>query len=239
MLRESEGAGRKLYGFAEHFMNSTFLGTSTGLRLRHDQPSGRLELNAKSADLARSAWGGASTRDFSDVDVAALTAELAGRLDWQQRRITLAAGRYETILPPTAVADLMIYLHWTAAARDAAEGRTVFSRPGGGTRVGEQLASQPVTLLSDPAVPGSGDAPRSSSRTPPGADSSVFDNGLPVPAATGSPTACSARCTPAGLPRRRLGCRCTRRRQPGAGSARQLAARCMTMIAGPPSGGCC
>ena len=183
VLRESEGAGRKLYGFAEHFMNSTFLGTSTGLRLRHDQPSGRLELNAKSADLARSAWGGASTRDFSDVDVAALTAELAGRLDWQQRRISLEAGRYETILPPTAVADLMIYLHWTAGARDAAEGRTVFSKPGGGTRVGEQLASQPVTLLSDPQYPGLESAPFVVAHAS-GRDSSVFDNGLPVPAAS-------------------------------------------------------
>ena len=37
VLQESAGAGRKLYGFAEHFMTSTFLGTSTGLRLRHDQ----------------------------------------------------------------------------------------------------------------------------------------------------------------------------------------------------------
>ena len=39
-------------------MTSTFLGTSSGLRLRHDQPTGKVELNAKSADLARSAWAG-------------------------------------------------------------------------------------------------------------------------------------------------------------------------------------
>ena len=63
-LREAEGAGRKLYGFAEHEVTSTFLGTSAGLRLRHDQPTGRLELNAKSADMTRSAWAGAATRDF-------------------------------------------------------------------------------------------------------------------------------------------------------------------------------
>ena len=55
-LRAAEGASRKLYGFAEHQLQSTFLGTSAGLRLRHDQPTGRVELNAKSADMARSAW---------------------------------------------------------------------------------------------------------------------------------------------------------------------------------------
>ena len=42
--------GRLLFGFAEHELTSTYLGSSTGLRLRHDQPTGTLELNAKSAD---------------------------------------------------------------------------------------------------------------------------------------------------------------------------------------------
>ena len=39
--------GRRLYGFAEHTLTSLFLGSSSGLRLRHDQPSGKVELNAK------------------------------------------------------------------------------------------------------------------------------------------------------------------------------------------------
>jgi predicted Zn-dependent protease len=183
VLRESQAGDRELYGFAEHDLTSTFLGSSTGLRLRHDQPTGRVELNAKSADLTRSAWGGVSTRDFSDVDVAALAGELTGRLEWQRRKVALPAGRYETILPPTAVADLMIYLYWTAGARDAAEGRTVFSQPGGGTRVGDLLARQPVTLLSDPAYPGLETAPFVVAHAS-GRDSSVFDNGLDIPAAS-------------------------------------------------------
>ncbi len=76
-LRVAGASGRKLYGFAEHQVESTFLGTSAGVRLRHDQPTGRVELNAKSADLARSAWTGVATRDFTDVDIAALDAGLA------------------------------------------------------------------------------------------------------------------------------------------------------------------
>ena len=89
----------------------------------------------------------------------------------------LPAARYETILPPAAVADLLVYLYWSSGAKDALDGRTVFSRPGGGTRVGERLASLPVTLRSDPFAPGMACAPfvvaHASSR-----DSSVFDNGL-------------------------------------------------------------
>ncbi|MEU8353569.1 metallopeptidase TldD-related protein [Streptomyces sp. NPDC048845] len=176
-------AGRELYGFASHTLTSSYLGTSTGLRLRHDQPTGTLEINAKSpspdGSAPCSAWAGRATRDFRDVDPLALDAELAERLGWAGRRVELPAGRYETLLPPTAVADLLIYQLWSSAARDAAEGRTVFSRPGGGTRVGEKLSGLPLTLRSDPDAPGLESAPFVLARSS-GDDASVFDNGLPL-----------------------------------------------------------
>jgi predicted Zn-dependent protease len=183
-MRAAEAAGRKLYGFAEHQVESTFLGTSTGLRLRYDQPAGRVELNAKSADLTRSAWTGVSTRDFADVDITGLDAGLAGRLGWAERSVSLPPGRYETLLPPTAVSDLLIYMYWSAGAKEAAEGRTVFSQPGGGTRIGERLSAQPVTLTGNPAgfaAAGLQCAPFVIAYAS-GPDSSVFDNGLPLSA---------------------------------------------------------
>ncbi|MCP3756786.1 metallopeptidase TldD-related protein [Streptomyces sp. TBY4] len=177
----ARAGGRELYGFANHELVSTYVGTSTGLRLRHDQPNGTLELNAKSPDRLRSAWAGRATRDFKDVDPTALDAELAVRLGWAERKIDLPAGRYETLLPPTAVADLVIYQMWSAAARDAVEGRTVFSKPGGGTRIGERLSPLPLNLRSDPNAPGLESAPFVIAHSS-GDDASVFDNGLPVPA---------------------------------------------------------
>ncbi|MFF3514559.1 metallopeptidase TldD-related protein [Streptomyces sp. NPDC002573] len=177
----ARAGGRELYGFANHELVSTYVGTSTGLRLRHDQPSGTLELNAKSPDRLRSAWAGCSTRDFKDVDPAALDAELAQRLAWAKRKVELPAGRYETLLPPTAVADLLIYQMWSSTARNAAEGRTVFSKPGGGTRVGERLSRLPLTLRSDPNEPGLETAPFVISHSS-GDAASVFDNGLPLTA---------------------------------------------------------
>src|SRR5919112_3952301 len=67
---EARDRGELLFGFAEHSMTTTYLGSSTGLRLRHDQPTGKVELNGKSADLRRSVWAGAGTRDFRDLSVA-------------------------------------------------------------------------------------------------------------------------------------------------------------------------
>ena len=176
-LTQAAGQGRLLFGFAEHVVNSSFMGSSTGLRLRHDQPTGKLEMNAKSVDLARSAWSGAATRDFTDIDIVRDADALAQRLEWAARRVDLPAARYETIMPSGALADLLIYMYWSAGARDAHDGRTVFSKPGGATRVGESLSSLPLTLRSDPAEPGLSCIPFVVAHAS-SAESSVFDNGL-------------------------------------------------------------
>ena len=170
-------AGRVLYGYVEHTVDTVYLGSTTGLRRRHVQPTGHVGVTGKSSDLTRSAWVGQSTRDFADVDALALDAELARRLGWAERSIDLPAGRYPTILPPAAVADLMIYAYWVAGGRDAHEGQTVFAKPGGGTRVGERLSQRPVRISSDPSAPGLECAPFSLASSS-SSEASVFDNGL-------------------------------------------------------------
>jgi predicted Zn-dependent protease len=77
------------------------------------------------------------------------------------------------------VADLMNYVYWSAGARDAAEGRSVYSAPGGGTRIGERLTPVPLTLRGEPAAAGLRCAPFLVSAAS-DAMMSVFDNGLPL-----------------------------------------------------------
>jgi predicted Zn-dependent protease len=166
-----------LYGFAHHSVSTTFLASSTGLRRRYTQPAGGVEINAKRGDA--SAWAGMGTPNFVDVPTDQLLEDLAIRLGWAQRSVELPAGRYETIMPPSTVADMMIYLAWTMSGRAAQEGRTAFSAPGGGTLVGERLTDLPLTLFSDPMAPGLACTPfvavNNSSETV-----SVFDNGMEI-----------------------------------------------------------
>lgn len=173
----AEAEGRILYGFVNHEMTTTYLGSSTGLRLRHVQPTGHYGCTGKTADLTNSAWVGGATRDFADVSAHRLGDDLEVRLGWGDRHVDLPAGRYDTVLPPSAVADLMIDAYWSAGARVAHEGQSVYSRPGGGTRIGESMVADAVTLFSDPAYPGLECAPfvaTSGSSN----DTSVYDNGL-------------------------------------------------------------
>ena len=54
-------------------------------------------------------------------------------------------------MPPSAVSDMMAMLAFDAlGGQDAEDGRTVFSREGGGTRVGETITTLPFSLSSDP-----------------------------------------------------------------------------------------
>ena len=181
-----------LYGFAEHRLETTWLASSTGLRRRWVQPTGTVELNGKVAgDLTRSAWAGSYTADFTDLDFTALAAEVRRRLSWSGRQVELAAGRYQTILPPSAVADLMLYMAESMDGRPAHEGRSPFAAPGartsdepgversGATRLGERLTDLRLTLSSDPAAPGLETAPFLVTAAS-GDSVSVFDNGAPV-----------------------------------------------------------
>jgi predicted Zn-dependent protease len=175
----ASAAGRILYGFVDHDITTTYLGTSSGARLRHVQPTGHYGCTAKPTDLSTSAWVGGATRDFADVDALALDSELAQRLAWADRRVDLPAGRHDTVLPPTAVSDLMISAYWASSARQAFDGQSVWSRRGGGTRIGDRLSDRGVQVYSDPADERLRARPfvatASSDET-----ESVFDNGLPL-----------------------------------------------------------
>ncbi len=175
-LARGFGRSDRLYGYARHIVETTFVATSAGLRRRYTQPTGSVEINAK-RDGA-SAWAGLSTPDFTAVPVDSLLDDLAVRLGWASRTVELPAGRYETIMPPSTVADMMIYLNWTMDGRGAQEGRTALSAPGG-TRVGERLTDLGLTLYSDPYAESLAcqpfvAVPSSSERT------SIFDNGMDI-----------------------------------------------------------
>ncbi len=168
--------GIEHFGYAEEAVVTTYLGTSTGTRLRFTGTEGRLELTAKSHERSRSAWAGRAGRSLVGLDPHDADAELRRGLDWQGRRVDVLPGRHTALLSPSATADLTIDLYWSSIGRDAHEGRSVWGKAGGGTRVGELVADPRVHLHSDPAMVGLEAAPFVTAVGSSSA-SSVFDNG--------------------------------------------------------------
>jgi len=167
------------FGYAEQAVITTYVGTSSGTRARFEGPEARLELTAKSHGRSRSAWAGRSGRQLKDLDVAGADIELRQGLEWQGTRIEIEPGRHTAVLSPSATADLIIDLYWSSMARDAAQGRSVWSTAGGGTRIGDVVADTRVTLSSDPSWSGMEAIPFATAVAS-SAASSVFDNGLPL-----------------------------------------------------------
>ena len=169
----------ELFGYSEHTNETTWVGSKGGLRLRKDSPVGRVEMTGKSHDRTRSTWAGVETHDFADVSVADIDAQIRQRLNWQGTKVDLPAGKYDTIFPSGSVADIFTYMMWVSTARDAHEGQSVFSKKGGGTRIGEKLANVSLQFFSDPdfkALPFSNFVATAVSSP----FSSVFDNGQSI-----------------------------------------------------------
>ncbi len=176
VFRRARTEGRVIAGFATSSRVTSYLASSTGTRRRHVQPSATLQLVGRSGDGVGSAWAGSGAEVLSAASLSRLEDRVAERLAWSQRRVELPAGRYQVLLPPDAVADLVLVLAEALSGRDAEDGRSVFSRPGGGTRVGERLSGLAFELSSDPGLPGLACAPFLLTESS-GSDVSVFDNG--------------------------------------------------------------
>ena len=174
--------GQEFFGYAEQSRDTTYVGTSSGTRMRFVEDTSRFELCAKSSDRTRSAWSGQGGTTLADVNLEQHASEVLSKLEYQKVAMDVAPGRHTVVLSPSAVADLMIYLLWSAAARDAAEGRNAFANPKGGTRVGEKLSSRQLSLITDPHTPGIETIDHVIALGS-SALSSAFDTGLAIPQA--------------------------------------------------------
>lgn len=175
-LNQARSSKRLLFGFAQQSFTTTYLATTSGARLRNVDPTAKLEMTARTPSADASAWWGVGGASIKTLDPMLGADELTRRLLWSNRKLQLAPGRHEALLPPSAVADLMVYLLYSAGARDAVDGRSVFSSGKGGHRIGERLSTLPVTLYSEPQTAGIECSPFEIEHASTD-NSSVFDNG--------------------------------------------------------------
>jgi predicted Zn-dependent protease len=104
-------------------------------------------------DGAGSGWAGAAARDIGSIDGAALAASAIDKAKRSVNAVAVEPGRYTVVLEPTAVGNLVQLLAFANNARQADEGRSFFSKPGGGTKIGMKVVDDRVSLVSDPQHP--------------------------------------------------------------------------------------
>jgi predicted Zn-dependent protease len=109
-----------------------------------------LSTTVRTADGSSSGWASQPSVRIQDIDGALIGKTAIEKcMAWKNPR-RLEPGKYTVVLEPTAVGDLVRLLGMTFMARSAEEGRSVLSKRGGGTRLGEKMFPEGVTLRSDP-----------------------------------------------------------------------------------------
>jgi predicted Zn-dependent protease len=150
--------GLEMAGFFTNAGSISALGNSKGLFAYNRSTLTTFSNTARTKDGAGSGWAGANADRIAQMNPLALVETAAKKAELSRNARQLAPGQYTVILEPSAVADMLLYFSFQMDARNADEGRSFFSKKGGGTKIGEKIVSDKVTIWTDPAdvrAPGS------------------------------------------------------------------------------------
>ena len=141
-------------GFIQRTAGAGAVANSAGLFAYHQSTEAVYTLTVRTPDGQGSGWAGTTHNDWSRTTAAARLAERAiGKARGSREPATLEPGKYTVILEPTAAGNLLGLMAFAMGARAADEGRSFFAKRGGGTKMGEKVVSERVTILSDPSDP--------------------------------------------------------------------------------------
>lgn len=152
-LDRARGRGLDSSGFFENGARWSAIANKKGNFGFHRSTSASYSTTMRTSDGTGSGYAAFDAPRLADFDPAALAERAAMKAETSARPRDLPPGKYTVILEPEAVADLLGGLAFALNARSADEGRSFLSKPGGGTRLGEKLFADGVTLRSDPFDP--------------------------------------------------------------------------------------
>lgn len=159
VLARSKTAGTVAAGYINTFAGARAVANRQGLFAYHASTGAASTLTVRTPDGASSGWAGDEGADWTTIESQRIAdAAFAKCQDWRGKT-ALEPGTYEAVLEPTAVGMLMLRMMNAFDARAADEGRSYFSKRGGGTRVGERVFDERVTITSDPAFANGETAP--------------------------------------------------------------------------------
>lgn len=149
-IRQASAEGQIAASYMDVRAGTNAVANSNGLFGSHASTGVAYTLTCRSPDGLQSGWAGDEANDWNNIESQRI-ADDAVRKCRTWRKTDLEPGVYTAILEPTAVGMLMLRMMESFNQRPADEGRSFFSRPGGGNRIGENLFDPRVTLFSDPA----------------------------------------------------------------------------------------
>jgi predicted Zn-dependent protease len=158
-------------GFLTHFAGSQAVANKRGLFAYARATGISFTTTVRTPDGTGSGWAGGSENDFGQLNFGQLGERAIRKAELSRNPRAVEPGEWTVILEPTAVANLVNLMVFSMNARNADEGRSFFSKQGGGNKIGEKFLDERVTITTDPADPRTASIPFSG-------------EGLPNPATT-------------------------------------------------------
>jgi len=139
-----------------------FLSNRTGFSARmnshglfgfHPSTSVDFSLTVRTPDGTGSGYVQRDYNDVAKLNTASASAIAINKAIQSREPKAIEPGKYTVILEPSASVGLLSNMMRSFAARSADEGRSFLSKTGGGTRKGEKMFDERVTITSNPAHP--------------------------------------------------------------------------------------
>jgi len=140
-------------GFLVTNASSSALGNDKGLFAYHRSTNANYTLTVRTKDGTGSGWAGGEHNDWNQLDIAGLSKRAIEKAQLSRNPVAIEPGRYTVILEPQAVGDLVQLFGGYLDARSADEGRSPFSKQGGGNKIGEKIVDERVSVFADPFDP--------------------------------------------------------------------------------------
>jgi predicted Zn-dependent protease len=152
-IRVSKDANLQAAGYLENSVNFEAIMNSKGLFAYNKGTDVVFTITTRNEEGTGSGYAARGFNDVSKLDTYSATKVATSKANGSVGARAIEPGKYTVILEPVAVAYLLVNMFFGLDARNADEGRSFMSKPGGGNRLGEQLMDPKVNIYSDPFNP--------------------------------------------------------------------------------------
>ncbi|REA63062.1 TldD/PmbA family protein [Dyadobacter luteus] len=149
-IESGKKAGLNVAGFIQNASGFTAIGNDKGLFGYNKASSVNFSATVRTEDGSGSGYAAQDYNDSAHLNIKSATDIAVQKALASSKARALEPGKYTVILEPQAGQELLRNLVSSFDARSAEEGRSFLSKKGGGTRLGEKLFDEKVTIYSDP-----------------------------------------------------------------------------------------
>lgn len=137
-------------GYLESGRSFSAIANSAGLFAYERRTATGLTTTARNKSGTWSGWSGSCENLAGRLNTPRIGQRAIDKAAYDAAPVDLEPGKYTVILEPSAVANLVGALISGLDARSTDEGRSFLVKKGGGSKLGERLFNENVTIYSDP-----------------------------------------------------------------------------------------